>query len=82
VKNKNFIISTVAELGGMQIVSNAEFHTTHCITSNNSRTKQVIRSLAFGAWILPFEYIKKSAQKKRWVCTISTVEAYKSLQKP
>lgn len=51
----------------MQIISNAKFHTTHCITAKNSRTKQVIRALAFGAWMLPFDYIKMSKQKNRWL---------------
>lgn len=55
-------------MGGLQFITNVKHHTTHCITPKKSRTKQVIRALAIGAWILPYDYIKQCAKTKKWVC--------------
>ena len=66
-KSRKMIIETVETLGGLDFTSGVKFNTTHCITTQNSRTKMVLKALAMGAWILSVDYVKQSASRAKWV---------------
>ena len=54
-------------------VQNAKCHTTHCFIKGKSKTIQIYKSLAYGAYILTAEYIKDSLAAGQWVSSSSGV---------
>ena len=56
-----------------KLVQNAKCHTTHCFIKGKSKTIQIYKSLAYGAYILTAEYIKDSLAAGQWVSSSSGV---------
>lgn len=50
-----------------KLVQNAKCHTTHCFVKGKAKTVQVLRSLAYGAYILSDEYIHDSIAAGKWL---------------
>ena len=50
-----------------KLVQNAKCHTTHCFVKGKSKTVQIYKSLAYGAYILNAEFVKDSLAAGHWV---------------
>ena len=53
-----------------KLVQNAKCHTTHCFIKGKSKTVQIYKSLAYGAYILTAEFVKDSLAAGHWVSAI------------
>jgi len=50
-----------------KLVQNAKCHTTHCFIKGKSKTVQIYKSLAYGAYILTAEFVKDSLAAGHWL---------------
>ncbi|XP_033835211.2 microcephalin [Periophthalmus magnuspinnatus] len=61
------VVQVVKALGGFTLVDEVCESTTHVVSGSHRRTLNILLGIARGCWILSFEWILWSLEKRQWI---------------
>ncbi|KAK7930781.1 hypothetical protein WMY93_007176 [Mugilogobius chulae] len=61
------VVQVVKALGGFTLVDEVCASTTHVVSGGHRRTLNILLGIARGCWILSFEWILWSLEKRQWI---------------
>ncbi|XP_055019015.1 microcephalin isoform X2 [Boleophthalmus pectinirostris] len=61
------VVQVVKALGGFTLVDEVCASTTHVVSGSHRRTLNILLGIARGCWILSFEWILWSLEKRQWI---------------
>lgn len=66
-EKQNTVLQVVKALGGFTVVDEVCESTTHVVSGGDRRTLNILLGIARGCWILSFEWILWSLEKRQWI---------------
>lgn len=66
-EKQSTVVQVIKTLGGFSVVDRVCASTTHVVSGSHRRTLNILLGIARGCWILSFEWILWSLEKRKWI---------------